>query len=112
MLEQQNFLKGGLGKLAEAAVTVDTLSAEAEKQRVVLKAKQAEADEALVHIQDSMLKAADRRKEVEVLKKRTAIEEVEMKERRVKVRGWAAAAGVGSGRRARWGLQSGFAGWC
>ncbi|KAG2426397.1 hypothetical protein HYH02_014824 [Chlamydomonas schloesseri] len=85
VLEQQTFLKGGLGKLAEAAVTVDTLSAEAEKQRVVLKAKQAEADEALVHIQDSMMKAADRRKEVEVLKKRTAIEEVEMKERRVKV---------------------------
>nr|BBC28429.1 cytoplasmic dynein 1b heavy chain [Yamagishiella unicocca] len=85
VLEQQNFLKGGLGKLAEAAVTVDTLSVEAEKQRVVLKAKQAEADEALVHIQNSMLKAADRRKEVEVLKKRTAIEEVEMKERRIKV---------------------------
>ncbi|KXZ45909.1 DHC7 protein [Gonium pectorale] len=85
VLEQQNFLKGGLGKLAEAAKTVDTLSAEAEKQRIVLKAKQAEADEALVHIQDSMMKAADRRKEVEVLKKRTAIEEVQMKERRIKV---------------------------
>ncbi|GLI62890.1 cytoplasmic dynein 1b heavy chain [Volvox africanus] len=85
VLEQQNFLKGGLGKLAEAAVTVDTLSVEAEKQRVVLKAKQAEADEALVHIQNSMLKAADRRKEVEVLKKRTAVEEVEMKQRRIKV---------------------------
>ncbi len=56
VLEQQNFLKGGLGKLAEAAVTVDTLSVAAEKQRVVLRAKQAEADEALVHIQDSMLK--------------------------------------------------------
>nr|ADI46936.1 DHC1bm [Volvox carteri f. nagariensis] len=86
VLEQQNFLKGGLGKLAEAAVTVDTLSVEAEKQRVVLKAKQAEADEALVHIQNSMLKAADRRKEVEVLKKRTAVEEVEMKQRRMKAR--------------------------
>ncbi|GFR50179.1 hypothetical protein Agub_g12346, partial [Astrephomene gubernaculifera] len=85
VMEQQNFLKGGLGKLAEAAKTVDTLSVEAEKQRVVLKAKQAEADEALVHIQNSMLKAADRRKEVEVLKKRTAVEEVEMKQRRVKV---------------------------
>ncbi|KAG2486208.1 hypothetical protein HYH03_015170 [Edaphochlamys debaryana] len=85
VLEQQNFLKGGLGKLAEAAKTVDTLSVAAEKQRVVLKAKQAEADEALVRIQDSMLKAADRRKEVEVLKKRTAVEEVQMKERRIKV---------------------------
>nr|ADI46856.1 DHC1bf [Volvox carteri f. nagariensis] len=86
VLEQQTFLKGGLGKLAEAAVTVDTLSVEAEKQRVVLKAKQAEADEALVHIQNSMLKAADRRKEVEVLKKRTAVEEVEMKQRRIKAK--------------------------
>nr|BCL66104.1 cytoplasmic dynein 1b heavy chain [Volvox africanus] len=85
VLEQQNFLKGGLGKLAEAAITVDTLSVEAEKQRLVLKAKQAEADEALVHIQNSMLKAADRRKEVEVLKKRTAVEELEMKQRRIKV---------------------------
>lgn len=56
VVEQQSFLKGGLGKLAEAATTVDKLSAEAEQQRTVLKAKQAEADEALVHIQDSMLK--------------------------------------------------------
>lgn len=60
VLEQQNFLKGGLGKLAEAAATVDTLSVAAEKQRVVLRSKQAEADEALVHIQDSMLKVRRR----------------------------------------------------
>ncbi len=41
-----------------------------------MQVKQAEADEALVHIQSSMMKAADRSKEVEILKKKTAVEEV------------------------------------
>lgn len=52
---------------------------QADAQRKVLVAKQAEADEALSRIQASMLTAAERRKEVEVLKKRTAVEEQECK---------------------------------
>ncbi len=55
VLDQQGFLKGGLGKLAEAEGTVDGLSKEADKQRAVLKVKQAEADDALVRIQASMM---------------------------------------------------------
>lgn len=53
--DQQGFLKSGLSKLAEAEGTVDGLSKEADKQRVVLKQKQGEADEALVRIQASMM---------------------------------------------------------
>mmetsp|Transcript_33539 Transcript_33539/g.74227 ORF Transcript_33539/g.74227 Transcript_33539/m.74227 type:complete len:2007 (+) Transcript_33539:3-6023(+) len=82
VLQQQNFLKGGLSKLSEAETTVDTLNKNADKQRKLLQVKQAEAEEALQRIQASMMQAADRRKEVEVLKKRQAVEEEELKQRR------------------------------
>ncbi|GFH23299.1 uncharacterized protein HaLaN_20893 [Haematococcus lacustris] len=82
VLAQQNFLKGGLSKLADAEGTVDGLNRTAQEQRKVLKVKQAEADEALVRIQASMMQAADRRQEVERLKKKQAVEEVEMQNRR------------------------------
>ncbi|KAG1663699.1 hypothetical protein FOA52_013267 [Chlamydomonas sp. UWO 241] len=80
--EQRSFLKGGLSKLAEAEETVDILSKEADQKRGMLKIAQAAAEEALTHIQASMMTAADRSKEVEVLKKRQAVEEQEMKVRR------------------------------
>jgi hypothetical protein len=60
VLDQQRFLKGGLSKLAEAEGTVDGLSRDAEKQRGVLKVKQAEADDALVRIQASMMQVSGR----------------------------------------------------
>ncbi len=53
-LQQQKFLKGGLGKLAEAEGTVDTLSKAADQQRQLLQVKQAEAEEALQRITKSM----------------------------------------------------------
>eukprot|EP00798_Chlamydomonas_sp_ICE-L_P023166 gene23167-30374_t len=81
VLTQQSFLKGGLSKLAEAESTVATLSKNADKQRALLQVKQAEAEEALGFIQKSMMQAADRSKEVEILKKKTAVEEGVMKER-------------------------------
>jgi hypothetical protein len=58
VLDQQRFLKGGLSKLAEAEGTVGGLSRDAEKQRGVLKVKQAEADDALVRIQASMMQVS------------------------------------------------------
>ena len=80
--DQKNFLQGGLSKLKEAEDTVDTLSRAADKQRAELVIKQKEAEEALVSIQQSMMTAADRSKEVAMLKKQQAIDEVEMKSRR------------------------------
>jgi len=59
VLEQQRFLTTGLTKLAEAEGTVDELSANAGQQRELLKAKQAEAEEALVRIQASMMQVMD-----------------------------------------------------
>ncbi|MEW5298927.1 MAG: hypothetical protein WDW36_001997 [Sanguina aurantia] len=82
VLTQQSFLKGGLSKLAEAASTVDTLSRAADKQKTLLGAKSAEADVALKQIQVSMSIAAERGKEVEALRKRTGLEEGQMKNRR------------------------------
>ncbi|GMH35100.1 hypothetical protein BSKO_02968 [Bryopsis sp. KO-2023] len=80
--EQQNFLMGGLEKLAEASATVDVLSQEASSQRVLLGQKQEEAEDALQRITASMAQAADRRREVEDLQKKLSIEEIELNERR------------------------------
>jgi hypothetical protein len=74
--------QGGLDKLAEASTTVDVLSRDADRQRTLLRTKQAEAEEALTRITASMEQAADRRKEVEVLRARLAAEEVELNQRR------------------------------
>ena len=57
--DQKKFLRGGLSKLAEAEETVDTLSKAADKQRALLKIKQAEAEEALGFIQESMMKVRE-----------------------------------------------------
>ena len=54
--DQQKFLRSGLSKLAEAEETVDSLSQGADKQRALLKVKQAEAEQALGYIQESMMK--------------------------------------------------------
>ena len=56
MSDQQKFLRSGLSKLAEAEETVDSLSQGADKQRALLKVKQAEAEQALGYIQESMMK--------------------------------------------------------
>ena len=56
--DQQKFLRSGLSKLAEAEETVDSLSQGADKQRALLKVKQAEAEQALGYIQESMMKAS------------------------------------------------------
>jgi hypothetical protein len=82
LLAQQKFLRGGLQKLSEAAATVDGLSRRAETQRAALTRKQAEADAALTRITASMEQAADRRKEVEVLRARLEGSQGEIKRQR------------------------------
>eukprot|EP01013_Petalomonas_cantuscygni_P031315 TRINITY_DN574_c0_g2_i2.p1 TRINITY_DN574_c0_g2~~TRINITY_DN574_c0_g2_i2.p1 ORF type:complete len:4342 (+),score=1501.02 TRINITY_DN574_c0_g2_i2:256-13281(+) len=77
-------LQGGLSKLADAEVQVAELSKGAEKQKKELGVKQKEADAALEEIQDSMEKAAVRKKEAENLRqslqKEQAIIEKQSKE--------------------------------
>ncbi|KAF6261448.1 ATP-binding dynein motor region D5-domain-containing protein [Scenedesmus sp. NREL 46B-D3] len=85
LLQQQQFLKGGLDRLAEAAGTVDELSQQAEAQRTLLATKQGEADAALGNIQSSMEVAADRRREVEQLRQQLAEAESALQQRRGQV---------------------------
>ena len=68
--------QGGLGKLAEAAATVDTLSQEAGQQRSLLKSKQMEAERALQGITVAMESAGSHRQEVSVLQKQLALDQV------------------------------------
>ena len=64
---QSKHLMIGLTKLADAEETVDQLSQQAQDQKVQLKKKQAEADEALARIQAAMEQMAKARQEVETL---------------------------------------------
>ncbi len=68
--------QGGLGKLAEAATTVDSLSQEAGQQRSLLKSKQVEAERALQGITVAMESAGSHRQEVSVLQKQLALDQV------------------------------------
>ncbi|KAI8842138.1 dynein heavy chain and region D6 of dynein motor-domain-containing protein [Chytridium lagenaria] len=61
------YLGSGLKKLQDASTYVDNLSAEAKKQGVQLAEKQKQADLALKQITDSILKASDQKKEMEIL---------------------------------------------
>ncbi len=74
--------QGGLDKLQEAATTVDTLSRQAQSQRALLVQKQSEADEAMSSIQASMGQAAERRREVEVLRGRLHEDEAVLQDQR------------------------------
>ena len=70
LLTDIKHLQSGLSKLEEASETVDKLSAEAKEQQKELKVKQDMADKAMDKITDTLESASDRRKEVEVLRKR------------------------------------------
>ncbi|KAL0047749.1 hypothetical protein WJX82_010930, partial [Trebouxia sp. C0006] len=82
LLQQQNFLKGGLSKLAGAAATVDTLSKEAQQQRVQLKASQVQAEQALQNITAAMEQASGHRQEAASLKKQLADDQVSINGRK------------------------------
>ncbi|KAK9815706.1 hypothetical protein WJX72_008353 [[Myrmecia] bisecta] len=85
LTQQQTFLQGGLSKLAEAAVTVDTLSREAAQQRQLLQKKQGEAEAALQGITVAMEQASARRQEVAVLQKQLGSDQVVIADRRIGV---------------------------
>ena len=82
LVQQQTFLKSGLSKLAEAEATVDTLSREANDQQQELGRKESEANEAMQRITVSIGEASERRKEVESLQSRLAVEEGELHEKK------------------------------
>ncbi|KAL3130926.1 hypothetical protein ABBQ38_000251 [Trebouxia sp. C0009 RCD-2024] len=82
LLEQQDFLKGGLNKLAGAAANVDTLSKEAQHQRVQLKASQVQAEQALQSITAAMEQASGHRQEAAVLKNQLAADQVSINSRK------------------------------
>jgi dynein heavy chain 2, cytosolic len=66
---ESKHLIAGLDKLREAAELVDKLSQKAQSQKILLKEKQEEADNALDKINISLEKKAERKQEAEKLKK-------------------------------------------
>ncbi|KAJ3042257.1 Cytoplasmic dynein 2 heavy chain 1 [Rhizophlyctis rosea] len=82
---KQKYLASGLKKLNEAAKYVDKLSAEAKTQEVELSQKQKEADSALKQITDSMVNAAEQKKEMETLNTQLAEEEKKLIKRKAAI---------------------------
>merc|ERR1712078_37335 len=78
LLRQRDHLQAGLNKLGEAEATVDTLSREAEEQRVLLQHKQSQADKALQGITVAMQKASESKTEVEQLQSKLGREEQDL----------------------------------
>ena len=78
LLRQRDHLQAGLNKLGEAEATVDTLSREAEEQRVLLQHKQSQAAKALQGITVAMQKASESKKEVEQLQSKLGREEQDL----------------------------------
>lgn len=72
---KMNYLIGGLTKLTEASNFVDKLSADAKNQGIELEEKQILADSALKQITESMMKASDQKKEMELLNSQLLEEE-------------------------------------
>ncbi|KAJ3189734.1 Cytoplasmic dynein 2 heavy chain 1 [Gaertneriomyces sp. JEL0708] len=85
LTQKQQYLQGGLSKMAEAAAFVDRLSEEAETQEKELATKQREADTALKMITDSMVKASEQKKEMEDLSAKLAKEESSLTKRKAAI---------------------------
>ncbi|KAJ3280883.1 Cytoplasmic dynein 2 heavy chain 1, partial [Borealophlyctis nickersoniae] len=79
---KQKYLSGGLKKLNDAAKYVDQLSADARKQEAELAEKQKQADAALKQITDSMVNAAEQKKEMEELSAQLKDEEEKLTKRK------------------------------
>ncbi|KAJ3052006.1 Cytoplasmic dynein 2 heavy chain 1 [Rhizophlyctis rosea] len=82
---KQKYLNSGLKKLHDAAKYVDKLSAEAKTQEAELAVKQKEADAALKQITDSMVNAAEQKKEMEALNAQLAEEEKKLVKRKAAI---------------------------
>lgn len=78
-------MQAGLGKLAEAGETVETLSKEAAAQEDLLTEKQAQAEEALQKIAHSMEAVTGSKLEIENLKRALRDEEVDLQARKEKI---------------------------
>lgn len=75
ILKRKSYLEGGVIKLQNAFEYVDKLSESAESQRHELVRKQNEADVALKEITESLVRAADQKKEIELLSSQLGGEE-------------------------------------
>lgn len=80
---QVAFLEGGLGKLAEAEATVDSLGKGAVTQREQLTVAQGKVDAAMTRIESAMQSAASRRSEVQRLSEQQGLEQGKVTERKV-----------------------------
>ena len=80
---QSKHLMAGIQKLEEAAKLVDDLSKKAQNQKVLLKQKQVEASQAMNLITKSLEEKAERKQEIEQLKKRCTEDEQFVHERKV-----------------------------
>lgn len=85
LIDKKNYLQGGLSKLTDASKYVDRLSAEASQQSIELADKQKEADQALKRITESMMKASDQKKEMEILSVQLSEEEDKMMVRKAAI---------------------------
>lgn len=65
----------GIHKLEEAAKLVDDLSRKAQGQKILLKQKQIEANQAMVLITKSLEEKASRKQEIETLQKKCSEDE-------------------------------------
>jgi dynein heavy chain 2 len=76
--KKQAYLAGGLSKLQDASSYVDKLSNDARIQQKELALKQSQADAALKQITDSMVEAAEQKKEMESLQETLREEEIKI----------------------------------
>jgi dynein heavy chain 2, cytosolic len=79
---RRDYLRAGLSKLQEASDLVESLKRDANERSVRLTEKQAEADEALKQITQSMERASDQKREMEQLQEKLKVKEVELHERK------------------------------
>jgi predicted nucleic acid-binding Zn-ribbon protein len=62
-------LKGGLAKLAEAEISVDTIQKEVTEKKVQMEEKQKEADQALIKIREKMEESTEQKKNINKIRK-------------------------------------------
>ncbi|KAL0231144.1 hypothetical protein GEMRC1_010549 [Eukaryota sp. GEM-RC1] len=79
-------LESGLETISRASSYVEQMNKDAEEQKVLLKQKNIEADEALVEIQRSMEEANEQKKQAEILSRELAIEEQELSVKSVEIK--------------------------
>ena len=87
ILKRKSYLEGGVVKLRSSSDYVDQLSESAQVQRREVINKQNQADIALKEITESMIRAADQKKELESLTEQLATEEEKLLIKKQKIEG-------------------------